>query len=120
VIDVGEGAALVLGSEPARTRVVEGVHGVVLVRWIHAPREWEPGGVESLLGRPWERSALWTVTSHGQVIQDAAFAGRDEDTARIRMSLDPGRYEILTGDYRPDPEVWVVLHWLRKWERSDS
>lgn len=116
VVDVGDGAAVVLGAEPARTRVMDVAHGVLLVRWVHAPIGWQPGNAAALLTQTWERSASWAVASPVQVVQDAAFAGLDEDAERLLMDLPPGQYDLLTAEYRPGPEVRMVLHWIRPTE----
>ena len=113
VVESGEGVALVLAGEPTPTRVLN-ARETLLIRWIHGPEGWDPGDPDLLLDQDWRRSAVWAVESPIQVMQDAAFAGLDEDTEKARMQVAPGQYEVLTAEYRPDPQVWMVLHWLRR------
>ena len=113
LLEVGDGSAVVLGSEPARTCIMEAPDGALLVRWIHAPIGWELPAVSILLSQAWNRSATWQVSSASQHIQDAAFAGLDKDTQRLGMGLVPGLYDVLTADHRPDDEVHMVLHRIR-------
>jgi len=120
IVEVGDGTAVVLGDEPAATCAFDAPSGVLVIRWIHASSDWDPGDVEKLLKQRWERSAIWTVGSQEQTVQDSAFAGGDSEIDRLHLRLPAGRYEVLTADHRPDPETYMVLHWIREVARGDA
>lgn len=114
LMEHGDGEAVVLGSEPAPTAFLNTALGPMLLRWIHAPAGWRAPAVEALMEQTWETSASWEVRSAPQIIQDAALGGQDTDADRLVLDLRPGRYEILTAEYKPDAEVCMILHRLRE------
>lgn len=110
VISVGSGQGLVLGADPTPTRILEAPHALVLLRWIHAPDGWQPPDVRDLLQQSWAGALAWVVGDSRQVIQDSAYPGGHKSAARLGLSLPAGLYRVDTAEYRPDPEVWMILH----------
>lgn len=116
VIPVGQGQGLVLSGEALETTwyPLQGRSGGILVRWIYAPGDEEVE--EALRSLPADLSYQdgldLNVSSSGLVLFDAAMPGRDIVTPLLRITLDTGRYRVLTAEYAPVPEMALLLHRL--------
>ncbi|CAL9599208.1 immunity 21 family protein [Streptomyces sp. enrichment culture] len=113
LLPVGDGAALVLGDEPAATAYLP-EHGV-LVRWIAADTEAEllarvPAALDTA---DWEPPVEWRVPGP-VVLFDAAWPGSHATgTGHLRLALPAGRYGVGAAQVRPGPETWLALVRLR-------
>ncbi|WP_432053600.1 immunity 21 family protein [Streptomyces sp. bgisy022] len=109
LLPVGDGAALVLGDEPAATAYL--LEHRTLVRWIAADTEDDllacvPAALETA---DWEPGVRWRVP--GPVLLfDAAWPGsRSAGTDHLRIPLPPGPYTVRAAQVRPGPETWLTL-----------
>ncbi|MEU3950002.1 immunity 21 family protein [Streptomyces sp. NPDC029526] len=109
LLPVGDGAALVLGDEPAATAYLP--EHRTLVRWVAADTEDDllarvPAALETA---DWEPGVHWRVP--GPVLLfDAAWPGsRSAGTDHLRLTLPPGPYTVHAAQVRPGPETWLTL-----------
>lgn len=112
-LKVSDGEALVLGDEPMPTCALAGDFGAVLVRWVYGPADWEPDVTSVWAEQEWTFESNWVVHCERQALQGAAFGGADEHADRLWLALSPGAYEVLSSTYRREPEVEMILHWIR-------
>ncbi|MFD7697422.1 immunity 21 family protein [Streptomyces sp. NPDC059374] len=120
LLPVGDGAALVLGDEPASTAYLPD-HGV-FVRWCAADSEAALlAGIPSALATAdWGREVHWKVPGP-VVLFDSAWPGREtERTEHLRVGLTPGAYAVRAAHARPGPETWMILVQLRRLPQGNS
>lgn len=115
-IEVGEGLGLVLGDEPLPTAWLPlGAETGVLARWRYGPSEetvqHSVAAATSLIG--WQGGLKIAFRSRPLVLFDAAEPGSDPTGARLVVDLGPGQYLVETLEFRPNPELALLLHRLR-------
>jgi hypothetical protein len=115
-IDVGTGAALVLGDMPMQTTWISKVpwNGGMLARWMFAESDAEfSGWLQTITGELFHPEFKFFVEQTPLVLFDSGFAGRNIKKRMnecLLIALEPGSYEISTAIYQPDNQTSMVLH----------
>lgn len=116
VLSVGDQDGLVLAGDhlPATWMSVDPRTGI-LARWMFGPSD---AAVNEALNHAaalggWREDAAFTVIDRQLYLFDSAEAGAEPLGPRLTVQLDPGTYVVETCEYRPDPEISLVLHRLR-------
>jgi hypothetical protein len=119
VIPVGEGAALVLGDEPMATAWWPDQRwgGGLIVRWMYAPDE--SAVLRHLAALPpmeFAEPVAWPVQGDSQMLFDSALTGTEASDSGVELSLRIGAYRVGTHVFKPDDDVCLVLHRVRREE----
>jgi hypothetical protein len=115
-IDVGTGAAIVLGDMPMQTTWISKVpwNGGMLARWMFAKNDAEfSGWLQTITGKLFHPEFQFFVEQTPLVLFDSGFAGRNikkRPDEFLLIALKPGTYEISTAVYQPDNQTSMVLH----------
>ncbi|MFI5978252.1 immunity 21 family protein [Streptomyces sp. NPDC051452] len=114
LLPVGDGAALVLGDEPAATSYLP-AHDT-FVRWSAADCEDEllAAVPQALQEAEWQQEFHWTVPGPVVLFDSARPGGDLAAVEHLRVPLAPGRYAVRAAQATPRPETWVGLVRLRR------
>ncbi|MDL2078084.1 immunity 21 family protein [Streptomyces sp. GXMU-J15] len=117
LLPVGDGAALVLGDEPAATAYLPD-HATFVRRYAADSEADVLSAVPAALATAeWEKEVRWKVPGPVHLF-DSARPGTDpERSDPLRVTLPPGPYAVRAAWTRPGPETWLGLVQLRALER---
>jgi hypothetical protein len=115
VLSVGHGEGLVLGDVPSATRWFQHESGIYLVRWEYAENDTSmEHALSSIPARlPWEHKGTFTVVSSPLELFNAGEPGMERLSARLRLELAPGSYDLWWTRYAPDERTAAGLIALR-------
>lgn len=122
LIPVGSGHALVLGDEPLMTCWwPSSKDGGLLVRWVCADSEPFLQNPQGLVGIRFTTTphVLHAVEGEHRLF-DSALPGTDvSPNNALLVELEPGSYEVATGQFTPDSRTELLLHRLQRTSRND-
>ncbi len=106
ILKVKAGDALVLGGEALDTTVGRTPSGHNFIARIYHVRDDEllPAHLASITDAK--------VSTRRLHLFEAGSAGSLSHLNEIVIDTTPSRYRVITADYKPDPETWLLLHLL--------